>query len=95
MGSSMLSAESKAWAQTLTDYLNGAAPNGIRLDRWQMPVSAGWWAWGELTGQVPRGVLTGGWDPKRNRFRPEQKAVWERLLFEGQEKWIAAMRDDE
>jgi endoglucanase len=95
MGSSMLSAESKAWAQTLTDYLNGTAPNGIRLDRRQMPVSACWWAWGDLTGQVPRGVLAGGWDPKRNRVRPEQKAVWERLLFDGQEKWIAAMRDDE
>ena len=83
MGSSMISPESKAWAKTMVDYLNGAVPNGIRLSRWQVPVSACWWAWGDLTGEVPNGVLQGGWEPWMNRFRPEQKAVWSRLLFEG------------
>lgn len=83
MGSSMLSPESKAWARTMVDYLNGLTPGGIRLERWQLPVSACWWAWGDFTGQVPDGLLRGGWDPRLNSFRPEQKVVWSRLLFEG------------
>jgi hypothetical protein len=81
MGSAMLTPESKAWAQTMMNYMNGTAPGGIKLERWQLPVSGCWWAWGELDGQVP-GVLAGGWEPRLNRFRPEQKAVWSRLLFE-------------
>ena len=82
MGSSMLSPESKAWAQTMVNYMNGTAPGGIRLERWQLPVSGCWWAWGDLTGNAPQGVLAGGWDPRLNRFRSEQRAVWSQLLFE-------------
>jgi aryl-phospho-beta-D-glucosidase BglC (GH1 family) len=95
MGSSMLSSESKAWAKTMTDYLNGTAPGGIRLQPWQLPVSACWWAWGDLTGNVPRGVLTDGWDPRSNRTRPEQKAVWQLLLFQHQAGPIVSIRADE
>ena len=95
MGSSMLSPESKAWAKTMTEYLNGTAPGGIRLQPWQLPVSAGWWAWGDMTGDVPRGVLVGGWDPKWNRMRSDQKAVWERLLFEQHPDPVVPMSADE
>lgn len=84
MGSSMLTAGSRAWAKTMVAYLNGTAPDGIRLARSQVSVSAGWWAWGDLTGEVPLGVLRGGWEPWMNRFRPEQQAVWSQLSFRGQ-----------
>lgn len=88
MGSSLLTAESRSWASTMVAYLNGTAPDGIRLARWQVPVSAGWWAWGDLTGEVPRGVLRGGWEPWMNKFRPEQQAVWSQLLFDAPAKPI-------
>ncbi|HBK08507.1 MAG TPA: glycoside hydrolase [Acetobacteraceae bacterium] len=88
MGSSMLTAESAAWAKTMVEYLNGTAPEGIRLARWQVPVSAGWWVWGDLTGEMPQGVLRGGWEPWMNKFRPEQKAVWSQLQFDAQAKPI-------
>jgi hypothetical protein len=48
-----------------------------------------------MTGDVPRGVLVGGWDPKWNRMRSDQKAVWERLLFEQHPDPVVPMSADE
>jgi aryl-phospho-beta-D-glucosidase BglC (GH1 family) len=81
MGSSMLTKESRAWGETLISYMNGSAPGGPRFGDGEQPVSGCWWAWGDLAGQVPRGVLQHGWNPATNGYHAEQRAIWSKLLF--------------
>jgi endoglucanase len=76
MGASMASADSQAWGKTLLDYMNGAAPNGLRFSRKEQPVSGDWWLWGNLNGQNPNGCL--GDDGK---IRPEQAPFIKQMLF--------------
>ena len=76
MGASMSSVESREWGETLLDYLNGKAPNGLRFKADQQPVSADWWVWGCLTGQNPDGCLD-----EKGLARAEQKPFIDRLLF--------------
>jgi endoglucanase len=75
MGSSMASAQSKAWAQTIVPYLNGTAPDGLPIPPGGQGVSTDWWAWGYLAGQNPDGTLQADWKTPR----PEQEAVYAKL----------------
>jgi endoglucanase len=75
MGSSMSSAQSRQWAETIVPYLNGAAPDGLRLPAGGQGVSTDWWVWGHLPGQNPNGSLEADWKTPR----PEQEAVYGRL----------------
>ena len=81
MGSSMLTKESRAWASTLISYMSGTAADGPRFGDDEQPVSGCWWAWGDLPGQVPQGVLQHGWNPTTNGYHAEQRAVWSKILF--------------
>jgi aryl-phospho-beta-D-glucosidase BglC (GH1 family) len=75
MGSSMNSAQSKAWADTIVPYLNGSAPKGLRIPEDRQGVSTDWWVWGYLNGQNPEGTLEEDWKtPKR-----QQEAVYSKL----------------
>ncbi len=76
MGASMASATSKAWGQTLLDYMNGKAPGGPTFSHNQQPIGGDWWAWGCLTGQNPNGCV--GEDGK---VRPEQAPFVNQMLF--------------
>ena len=76
MGASMASAESKAWGQTLLEYMNGKAPGEPRFSDNQQPISGDWWAWGCLTGQNPNGCV--GED---GMVRPEQAPFIHQMLF--------------
>ena len=76
MGASMTSSGSKAWGQTLLDYMNGKAPGGLKFADHQQPVGGDWWAWGCLTGQNPDGCL--GED---GRVRKEQATFIDQMLF--------------
>lgn len=73
----MIAAE-QAWASSVVSYLNGTAPNGLTIAAGQQPVSTSWWAWGDLSGQAPDGVLTGGWS---GTARPGQQQVYSQLQF--------------
>jgi endoglucanase len=75
MGSSMRSAQSKAWADTIVPYLNGASPGGLRISDGRQGISTDWWAWGYLPGQNPDGTLEGDWKTPR----PQQEAVYAKL----------------
>ena len=75
MGSSMSSAQSRQWADTIVPYLNGTAPDGLRLPPGGQGVSTDWWVWGHLPGQNPNGSLEADWKTPR----PEQEAVYGRL----------------
>jgi endoglucanase len=75
MGSSMASAQSKTWAETIVPYLNGTGPDSIRVPPGAQAVSTDWWAWGNLTGQMPNGTLEADWETPR----PEQEAVYGQL----------------
>lgn len=75
MGSSMVSAQSKAWAATVVPYFNGTSPDGLRIPAGGQGVSTDWWAWGHLAGQNPDGTLESDWKTPR----PEQEAVYSKL----------------
>jgi endoglucanase len=75
MGSSMTSAQSKAWADTIVPYLNGISPDGLRLGPDRQGISTDWWVWGHLPGQNPEGTLEGDWKTPR----PQQAAVYSKL----------------
>ena len=75
MGASMASPESAAWADTIVPYLNGRAPDGLRLPADGQGVSTDWWVWGHLPGQNPDGTLESDWKTPR----PRQEAVYARL----------------
>jgi endoglucanase len=75
MGSSMVSDQAKAWAETIVPYLNGAGPDGLHVPPGGRAVSTDWWAWGHLPGQVPDGTLESDWTTPR----PEQEAVYRKL----------------
>lgn len=75
MGSSMMSAQSKAWAATIVPYINGLSPDGLRIPAGGQGVSTDWWAWGHLAGQNPDGTLEGDWKTPR----PQQEAVYSKL----------------
>ncbi len=76
MGASMSSDGSRAWGQTLLNYMNGKATGGPRFTGNQQPVSGDWWAWGCLTGQNPNGCV--GEDGK---VRPEQAPFIRQILL--------------
>jgi len=75
IGSSMASAESKRWADTMVPYLNGTAPDGLRLPPGGQGVSTVWWAWGHLGDQMPNGTLESDW----KTARPGQLAIYSKL----------------
>jgi endoglucanase len=75
MGSSMASAQSRSWADTIVPYLNGTAPGGLKIPPGGQGISTDWWAWGHLAGQNPNGTLEADWKTPR----PEQEAVYSRL----------------
>lgn len=80
MGSSMQSGDASGWAGTLVPYLNGqdGSRGGPTFSGNQQPISTSWWAWGNLTGEVPDGTL----DSNGSR-RPEQYTVYSQLQFSG------------
>lgn len=75
MGSSMRSAESRAWAATIVPYLNGSGPGTLHVPEDGQAVSTDWWAWGYLEGQSPDGTLEADWHTPR----PQQLAVYSKL----------------
>jgi endoglucanase len=75
IGSSMESAQSKAWAATIVPYFNGVPPDGLRIGAGGQGVSTDWWAWGYLDHQMPDGTLESDWRTPR----PEQEAVYSKL----------------
>jgi hypothetical protein len=76
MGSSLISPGSKAWGQTLLDYMNGKAPGGPRFSDRRQPIGGDWWAWGCLTGQNPDGCLA-----EDGKVRSEQADSIRQMLF--------------
>ena len=76
MGASMASAGSKAWGETLLDYMNGKAPDGPTFSGSRQPIGGDWWAWGCLTGQNPNGCVG-----KDGKVRPEQAPFIKQMLF--------------
>ncbi|MBW4034043.1 MAG: cellulase family glycosylhydrolase [Proteobacteria bacterium] len=77
MGSSMITANSQAWASTMTAYMNGhdAAQGGPVFTGRQQPVGGDWWVWGYLPGEAPDGTLNAN-----GSLNAAQKAVWSQLL---------------
>ena len=81
MGSNMRSADSKAWAKTLLDYMNGkdGAQGGPTFTISEQPVSGSWWNIGSEGGRGnPDGIQT-QWGP--GHYKPEQQAVTDQMLF--------------
>jgi aryl-phospho-beta-D-glucosidase BglC (GH1 family) len=79
MGSSMTSANSKAWAATLLPYMNGqcADQGGPRFTANQQPVGGSWWVVG-MQPDEPDGIQT-AWG--LGNYRPEQQVITDQLLF--------------
>jgi endoglucanase len=79
MGASMQSVNSRAWAATLLDYMNGKSGDqgGPTFSGDQQPVSGSWWLIGTEPDE-PNGLQT-AWGS--GHYRPEQLAVTDRLLF--------------
>lgn len=79
MGSSMTSANSKAWAATLLQYINGlcADQGGPKFTGNQQPVGGSWWVVGIEPGE-PDGLQT-AWGLAN--YRPEQQVITDQLLF--------------
>lgn len=77
MASNMKDKDSKGWAETMTSYMNGSAPDGPRFSEDQQPIGGIWWWAGsdDNAGNQPTGI----WDA-RGHLRPEQQAVWRKLL---------------
>jgi endoglucanase len=77
MAGNMRTPEDTAWADTLTGYMDGTAPGGPRFTPPAQPLSGIWWWAGsdDNAGDQPTGI----WDAA-GRLRPEQQAVWRRLL---------------
>ncbi len=76
MGASMISSASKAWGETLLEYMNGTTKGGLKFSGSQQPVSSDWWVWGCLKGQNPDGCLA-----EDGKLRPEQAPFIEKLRF--------------
>lgn len=76
MGSTMKTAEDRAWGETLLSYMNGTAPGGLRFSGKQQPVSGDWWCWGYRPGELPDGCLD-----QKGRTRPEQGPFIDQMLF--------------
>jgi endoglucanase len=76
MGSSMTTnPDDTNWANTLTSYVNGTAASGPRFAGEQQGIGTDWWAWGDLTDEVPQGTLSG------TTPRPEQQVVTKQLMY--------------
>jgi endoglucanase len=75
MGSSMVSDQAKAWAETIVPYLNGTGPDSLHVPPGGQAVSTDWWVWGYLPDQAPNGTLEADWKTPR----PEQEAVYGKL----------------
>ena len=81
MGSNMTSADSKVWAKTLLDYMNGkdGPQGGPTFTRNQQPVSGSWWNIGSEGGQGnPDGIQT-QWGA--GHYKREQQAITDQMLF--------------
>jgi endoglucanase len=76
MGSSMLTAGSRAWAATLVEYLNGTVLGGLKIPPGGQAVGTDWWAWGYLANDNPNGTLEADW----RTLKPQQAAVYRRLV---------------
>ena len=76
MGASMKSEASKSWGETLLQYMNGKAAEGLTFSAGQQPISGDWWAWGCLTGQNPDGCVN-----QDGKIRPEQSPFIDAMLF--------------
>lgn len=77
MASNMKEPGSEAWARTLTDYMDGRTVDGPHFSGTQQPIGGVWWWAGsdDHSGEQPSGI----WDAA-GRLRPEQAAVWRKLL---------------
>jgi endoglucanase len=77
MASNMRRPGDAAWAATLTEYMNGQIDDGPHFTPPDQPISGIWWWAGsdDNAGDQPNGI----WD-SRGRLRPEQEAVWRKLL---------------
>lgn len=81
MGSNMTSVDSKEWAKTLLDYMNGkdSLQGGPTFTRNQQPISGSWWNIGSEGGHGnPDGIQT-QWGA--GHYKPEQQAVTDQMLF--------------
>jgi endoglucanase len=81
MGSNMTSADSKVWAKTLLDYMNGkdGPQGGPTFTHKQQPVSGSWWNIGSEGGQGnPDGIQT-QWGA--GHYKREQQAITDQMLF--------------
>lgn len=79
MGSSLLTADDRDWAQTMLDYMNGklADRGGPHFAADQQGIGWDWWCWGNLDGWIPDGILQ-SWN---GTPRPDQYAVVEQMLM--------------
>ena len=77
MASNMKDPGSAGWADTITSYMNGTAPDGPRFSAGQQPIGGIWWWAGsdDHAGNQPSGI----WDA-RGHLRRDQEAVWRKLL---------------
>jgi endoglucanase len=75
MGANMQSADAIAWAATMVSYFNGRAQGGPMFSGSEQPISTDWWGWGDLTGEVPDGTLSG------STPRHEVQAITKQLMF--------------
>ena len=81
MGSNMTSANSKAWAKTLLDYMNGRGGvlGGPTFTGGKQPVGGSWWNIGSEGGRGNPDGLQTQWGP--GHYKSEQQAVTDQMLF--------------
>ncbi len=81
MGSNMTSADSKTWAKTLLDYMNGkdGAQGGPTFTGNQQPISGSWWNIGSEGGRGNPDGIQSQWGA--GHYKPEQQAVTDQMLF--------------
>lgn len=70
--------EEQAWAATIVPYVNGqsGAQGGPTFSGDQQAIGTDWWAWGNLKGENPNGVVDDNGQP-----RPGQRAVYSQWLY--------------
>ncbi|MGE4047835.1 MAG: carbohydrate-binding domain-containing protein [Acetobacteraceae bacterium] len=72
-------AGSKAWAQTLLDYMNGKLGHlgGPTFKAGEQGIGGDWWAWGYLNGQQLNGTLNAN-----GSFRSVQQEYWSQMVMQ-------------
>jgi hypothetical protein len=77
-GSDGQSGDDTAWANSLTQYVNGQAPGGPTFPGNHQPIGFDWWYFGCGPGQTIDGIYV---DPALTTYRSGQQHYWKTLLY--------------